>query len=262
MSDSKPFLPDYLGDGADEDLVFDDLDLSDIPTGPVTLAPAAVAEAPAEEPAQTKPRRTPRRGRSSVEEAAAAEPTTIVDEPVTSASVETAPAADAEEPAGAQPAPFPPREEGPAGSRIPPLLLAIVALALLTSLLSLGGLIAVSRTLARAGIAKENALAEQAALARVPALVAHLDDATARLDAAAGKLAAASPNGPPASVADVRHEIDLLKLALDGRQPQGLDALNNMTKDGFSEMTTKLDRIQARVGGAPAPSPKQDRDDN
>ena len=261
MSDSKPNLHEYLGDGADEDLVFDDLDFSEIPAAPVALAPADIVEAPAEEPAQTKPRRTPRRGRSSVEEMAVAEPA-IVDEPVAPASVEAAPAADAEEPAGAQPASFPPREEGPAGSRISPLLLAIVVLALLTSLLSLGGLIAVSRTLARAGIAKENALAEQAALARVPALVAHLDDATARLDAAAAKLAAASPNGPPASVADVHHEIDLLKLALDARQPQGLDALNSMTKDGFSEVTTKLDRIQARVGGAPAPSPKQDRDDN
>jgi hypothetical protein len=261
MSDSKPNLHEYLGDGADEDLVFDDLDLSELPIAPVALAPADIAETPAEAPVQTKLRRTPRRGRSSVDEAAAAEPA-IMDEPVPSASVEAAPAVDAEEPAGAQPAPFPPREDGPAGSRISPLLLAIVALALLTSLLSLGGLIAVSRTLARAGIAKENALAEQAALARVPALVAHLDDATARLDAAAGKLAAASPNGPPASIADVHHEIDLLKLALDARQPQGLDALNNMTKDGFSEVTTKLDRIQARVSGAPAPSPKQDHDDD
>jgi hypothetical protein len=257
MSDSKPTLHEYIGDGADEDLVFDDLDFAEIPD-----APAVIAEAPAEEPEQIKPRRSPRRGRSPVEEAAAAEPSPIEDEPVPSASVEAASAALAEEPAGAQPAPFPPREEGPAGSRIPPLLLAIVALALLTSLLSLGGLIAVSRTLARAGIAKENALAEQAALARVPALVAHLDDATAKLDAAAGKLAAASPNGPPASVADVHHEIDLLKLALDARQPQGMDALNSMTRDGFSEVTTKLDQVQARLGGSPARPAKQDQDDN
>ncbi len=261
MSDSSPALHGYRGEEADEDLVFDELDFADLPPAPV-LVPATIAEVPApivEEPIATKPRRSPRRGRASVEVSAAPTSDSSEDELQISASADAAPVVIAEEPAGAQPAPFPPREAQPAGSRMSPLLLAIVALALLTSLLSLGGLIAVSRTLARAGIARENALAEQAALARVPALVAHLDDATARLDAAAGKLAAASPNGTPASVADVHHEIDMLKLALDARQPQGMDALNSTTRDGFSQVTTKLDRIAARVGGGA--KGKQDGDD-
>jgi hypothetical protein len=264
MSDSKPSLPDFPGGDADEELVFDDFAMVDAPDAPKTEtpAPAAAHAAPEVAEPQPEPRRTPRRGRKAVEEAS---PTESVAEPapVSSESTDAAPeATEVEEPAGGTSAPFPPRETQPAGSNSHKLLLAIVGLALFTSLISLGGLIAVSRTLARAGVAREEAVAERDALRRVPQLVQHLDDASAKLDAAASRLATASPNGAPASVADVQHQLDMLRLALDQRQPAGVSALNDMTRNGFSEVGTRLDRIQAKLGvAAPKPSP-QDQGDN
>jgi hypothetical protein len=257
MSDSKPPLPDFPGDDADEELVFDDFEM---------VEPEALKlEVPAPEVAEQKPepRRAPRRGRKAVEEAPPLPEPVAEEAPVPSESAEAAdPAAEAEEPAGETSAPFPPRETVPAGSNPHKLLLAIVCLALFTSLISLGGPIAVSRTLARAGVAREEAVAERDALRRVPDLVHHLDDASAKLDAAATKLAAASPNGPPASVADVQHQLDMLRLALDQRQPAGVASLNDMTRSGFSELGTRLDRIQAKLGVAPARPAKADQDDD
>lgn len=264
MSDNKPSLPDFPGDEADEELVFDDFEMVEAAeAAPVEMvAPAEGVPAPAPEVAeQPEPRRTPRRGRKAIEEPSPTEPVAI-EAPVPSESAEAPePVATAEEPAGETSAPFPPRETVPAGSNPHKLLLAIVALALFTSLISLGGLIAVSRTLARAGVAREEAVAERDALRRVPQLVQHLDDASAKLDAAASKLAAASPNGPPASVADVQHQLDMLRLALDQHQPAGIDALNSMTRSGFSEVATRLDRIQSRLGGAPARPANANQDD-
>ena len=166
-------------------------------------------------------------------------------------SAEADPAA-AEEPAGA-PAPFPPLGAEPAGSKLSPMLLAIVAFALLTSLISLGGLIAVGRTLARAGADRAQAASERAALAGVSDLVAHLDATSARLDSAGPRTAPPAPMatngtaGPAITMADLHHELDALKLALSQRQPEGLTPLNNMTRDGFTEVTTKLDRLSAQV---------------
>lgn len=251
MSDSNPSLPDLTGEDADEELVFDDFELADAPEAlPIETA------APVPDSVEPQPRRTPRRGRRALEEAPSQ----------TLPSFESAdvapPAAEAEEPAGGTPAPFPPRETAPAGSNIPKLLLAIVCLALFTSLISLGGLIAVSRTLARAGVAREEAVAERDALRRVPSLVRHLDDASAKLDTAASRLAAASPHGPPASVADVQHQLDMLRLALDQHQPAGMSALNDQTRAGFSEIGTRLDRIQARLGVTPARPVRANQDAN
>jgi hypothetical protein len=263
MSDSKPSLPDFPGDDADEELVFDDFEMAEAPeAAPIeAAAPAEIVSAPEVIEQQPEPRRAPRRGRKAVEALPSPEP--VAEEaPVPSESAEAAePAAKAEEPAGETSAPFPPRETVPAGSNPHKLLLAIVCLALFTSLISLGGLIAVSRTLARAGVAREEAVAERDALRRVPQLVQHLDDASAKLDAAATRLAVASPNGAPASVADVQHQLDMLRLALDQRQPAGVASLNDMTRSGFSEIGTRLDRIQARLGVAPTKATAQDQDD-
>jgi len=266
MSDNKPPLPDFPGDDADEELVFDDFEMVATPEAPQAAMPAPAPAAPEATPEvpgdQPEPRRAPRRGRKAVEAPSPPEPVAEV-APVPSESAEAAePAAEAEEPAGETSAPFPPRETVPAGSNPHKLLLAIVCLALFTSLISLGGLIAVSRTLARAGVAREEAVAERDALRRVPQLVQHLDDASAKLDAAATKLAAASPNGPPASVADVQHQLDMLRLALDQRQPAGVSSLNDMTRSGFSEIGTRLDRIQAKLGVLPARPAKADQDDD
>jgi len=267
MSDSKPSLPDFPGDDADEELVFDDFEMIETvetPKAPKMAVPAPAPVAPeaapevAEQPPE--PRRAPRRGRKAVEAPPPPEPV-AEDAPVPSESADAAePVAEAEEPAGETSAPFPPRETVPAGSNPHKLLLAIVCLALFTSLISLGGLIAVSRTLARAGVAREEAVAERDALRRVPQLVQHLDDASAKLDTAATRLAAASPNGPPASVADVQHQLDMLRLALDQRQPAGVASLNDMTRSGFSEIGTRLDRIQAKLGVLPTHLAKQDQD--
>jgi hypothetical protein len=252
MTDSNPSLPDFLGDDADEELVFEAFEAAD--------APAPKATMPAGDKAETdKPRRIARRGRKAVE-AGAADPV-VVEEPIETVSAEAAPAAEADEPADAETAPFPPQATATAGSKTPIWLMAIVACALLTCMFSLGGLIAVSRTLAKADVAREEAEAEREALRKVPTLVQHLDDASAKLDAAAAKLAAASPNGPPASISDVQHQLDTLKLALDARQPQGVSALNDLTRAGFSELGTRLDRIDAHMGGSrprsPAPADDQ-----
>jgi hypothetical protein len=59
----------------------------------------------------------------------------------------------------------------------------------------------------------------------------------------------------------VPHPLDMLRLALDPRQPTGVDALNNMTRSGFSEIGTRLDRIQARLGVAPARPAQRDQSD-
>jgi hypothetical protein len=231
MSDAHP-SPDFLSGDADEELVFDEVE--------TTESTITVETIP-------QPRRGSRRGRKSIEDGASA--AVPLEDHEQHSSAEVAPAASAEEPAGA-PAPFPPQGVDPAGSKSNWLLLAIVTLALLTSLFSLGGLIAVGRTLARTGVDRREALAERVALERVPLLVAHLDEASVRLDAASARLSAAAPSGPPATVADVRRELDSLKLALAQHQPQGLDTLNGMTRDGFSEMATKLDRMSAQLGGA------------
>ena len=265
MSDSKPILPDFPGDDADEELVFDDFEIMEAAEAPILdpVAPAAVVSAPDVVEPQPETRRAPRKGRKAVVEETPPPEPVAEEAPVPTESAEAAePAVEAEEPAGETSAPFPPRETVPAGSNPHKLLLAIVCLALFTSLISLGGLIAVSRTLARAGVAREEAVAERDALRRVPNLVQHLDDASAKLDAAASRLASASPNGPPASVADVQHQLDMLRLALDQRQPAGVAALNDMTRSGLSELGTRLDRIQARLGVTPARPAKQDQDDD
>jgi hypothetical protein len=235
MSDVQT-LPDYLQGDAGEELMFDE--------------PAAIASpAPDAAPDAAPPRRA--RGRTSAAPVAAeAAP---IEEPVPPVSDAAAPAAaPLEETAGAAPAPFPPQGVVPAGARPSILLLAVTLFALLTSLVSLGGLIAVGRTLARVETERAHAESERAALAAAPALLARLTQAGARLDTAAQRYAAAAPAGQPATIADVRHELDLLKIALAGSQPQGLAALNSTTHSGLSEIATKLDQIQARLDPKPA----------
>jgi hypothetical protein len=233
MSDAAPTPRDFIGDGADEELMFDE--------------PIAADAAPVPSEAEiAKPRRVARRGRKSLGEDAPPEPAPAASMPSPSAEAEPA---TAEEPAGA-PAPFPPLGAEPAGSKLQFWLLAIVAFAMLTSLVSLGGLIAVGRTLARAGADRDRLAAERTALAGVPQLVAHLDAASARLDDASARVVpgtTASAVGPAITMADLHHELDALKLALGQRQPEGLGSLNDMTRDGLSEMTTKLDRLSAQV---------------
>jgi hypothetical protein len=129
------------------------------------------------------------------------------------------------------------------------MLLAIVILALFTSLVSLGGLIAVGRTLAQAQADRARAESERNELARVPEIVKSLDDASAKLAAAASR----TPNGPPATVADVKQALDDLRLALAAHQPDGLAPLTGMTRDGFAEVGTRLDRLSAQIGGRSAP---------
>jgi hypothetical protein len=169
-----------------------------------------------------------------------------------------------EEPAGGASAPFPPHGAESAGSRTNPLLLAIVGLALLSSLLAVGGLITVSRTLAQANVARQEAEARQDALVGVPALVAQIKTATDRLDAASTRAAAASPSGPPATLEDIRHELDTLKLALAQHQPDGVSTLTGTTRDGFAEVAERLDRLsdqlKAAKGGAVSASPSASRE--
>jgi hypothetical protein len=129
------------------------------------------------------------------------------------------------------------------------LLLAIVILALFTSLLSLGGLIAVGRTLAQAEADRGRAEDERNVLARVPEIVKALDSATNKLAIAASR----TPGGPPATAADIKQALDELRLSLAQHQPDGLAPLNGLTRDGFAEIGARLDKLSAQVGGRPMP---------
>jgi hypothetical protein len=98
----------------------------------------------------------------------------------------------------------------------------------------------------------------------VPELVAHLNDASARLDTTSQRLSAASPAGPPATIADIRHELDVLKMDLSQHEPDGIASLGGTTRDGFSEIGTKLDRLSEQLdgmkkGGASSASPPATR---
>ncbi|WBO22123.1 hypothetical protein [Sphingomonas abietis] len=248
MSDARP-LPDFLGNDSDEELVFEDPFFAE----ETVMAEAApvVAE---EVPAIAEPRRTVRRGRKALE----ATPPPIVADPEPArpeppVSADAAAAASPEDSAGVASAPFPPHGAASADTKIPMLMVAITIFALLTSLLSLGGLIMVSRTLTHAEADRARAAEERATFEGVPALVARLAAASSHLDAAEQRLSAASPSGPPATIADIRHELDMLKIALAAHQPDGMDALNGTTRDGFSEISTRLDHLQARLTG-PQPS--------
>jgi len=227
MAKAPPPHQDFVND-LDEDLVFDD------------------PEPNAANATSAKPRRV-KRGQAKTTGSASP-----ADTPASwNAGVPSIPAASAEQAVANSPSQAAP-------SRPQPWLLAIVALALLTSLISLGGLLMVSRTLGHAEAERENVRAEHEMLARVPVLVERLDQASRRMDEAAGRLATASPSGAPATVAEIRHELDALKLALADHQPDGVAALNNATREGFSELGTKLDRLSDRLdrtGGVSASRP-------
>lgn len=230
MKNALPPLPDFLAEDGDDELEFDGLEALD-PAPPAApkakIAKARRARAAAASPAQ--------------EQAIEAEPSIEPAAPPPAA----APVAAAEEPVGAA-VPFPP-QPAPAGSKPQPWLLALVGLSLFSSFVSVGGLITVSRTLAQAETARQAAGAERDRFAQVPDLVARLDTASQRLDAAATRLASAAPSGPPATIAEIRHEIDALKLALAEHQPDGVASLSGTTRDGFSEMATRLDRLTDRL---------------
>ncbi len=227
MSDPDP-LQDIFGDHADEELVFDEVE---------TLAP------PLPEPRTAKPRRLARRAEPSP-------PTEDATEVVTPGVPDASPSAPTDpvvagEPAGAD-APFPPQAD-PAGSTPSPWLIVAVGLALLSTMLSLGGVIAVGRTLSRVAAERQDSAQEHEALARVPGLAVRMDEAGAKLEDAASRMAAATPAGPPVTIADVRHELDALRLDLAQHQPQGVETLSGTTREGFAALTLRLDRMSERL---------------
>jgi hypothetical protein len=234
MSDTLLSPSDLLGSDADEELVFDD------------EAPAAAAPVAEAKPA---PKRA-RKSRAEVPVAAPGEALAAIETGPEQISAEAPLHASVEEPAAAPPAPFPPQAPASAGSKPQVWLLGIVALATVSSFASLGGLLMVSRTLAHAEADRVEAASERATFARIPDLVARLDAASLKLEAVTARATSASPAGPPATIADVRHELDMLKLALAQHQPEGLDALNSNVRGGFQDLATRLDRL---AGRAPAP---------
>lgn len=236
MSEMLPTPQDFIGDDADEELVFDE--------------PPAVEPVPssASAPKLSKDRALKPAPVETAEANPAPEPVRPEVSLISSPAV--AQRAPAEEPAGGASAPFPPHGAEPAGSKTNPLLLAIVGLSLLSSLFSVGGLITVSRTLAKADAAKQGAQARQDALAGVPALVAQINRASDRLDNASARLTVASPSGPPATLVDIRHELDALKLALAEHQPDGVSSLSGTMRDGFAEMAARLDRLSDQLNRA------------
>ncbi len=228
MTDT-PIDPTDLAASGDDELVFDD------------IAPAA---------APRKSRRTPAKGRDAAAGA---------DAPAADLPPSAAPARDvAEEPAD-PPAPVPQPGDASAGSAPPGaaprdrsrmILLAIVGLALFTSLMSLGGLIAVSRTLAAAQAQRAQASGERAELARLPELIAALDRTNAGLAAASARGGPAAPpvgTTTPLTAEDLRHSLDDLRLALDNHQPAGSAAIGDTLHSGFAEIGVRLDRIDAQL---------------
>lgn len=225
MTDTPIEPTDFAAAGDDEELVFEDV--------------------PAVPP--KKSRRAPAKGRDAAELPPSAAPDT----------------AATEEPAD-PPAPVPQPGDASAGSDHPAaaprdrrqvLLLAIVGLALFTSLMSLGGLIAVSRTLAAAQAQREQAASERAELARLPEMIAALDRMDARLAAAPAQASPApvATGAAPLTAEDLHHSLDDLRLALANRQPAGANAIGDTLHSGFSEIGTRLDRIEARLA-RPAPA--------
>jgi len=216
-------------DFGDDELVFDE--------------PAAIAAEFRSEIEPARPHRSPRRGHDTVAETALAVPEQGEVPPSTSVSAQPAIAEEPAEP----PAPVPRPDVGSAGfRRREVMLLAIVLLALFTSLLSLGGLIAVGRTLAHAEADRARSEDERAALARVPAVVKSLDDASARLALAASRTPA-DVSSHPVTADDLRHALDDLRLSLAAHQPDSLGPLSGMTRNGFSELGTRMDRLAGEV---------------
>ena len=209
----------------DEALVFEDEEAA-----PAVAAPAS----------KTKRRRAPRGGADRSEPAAEAAPET--EPPAAVAPPEAAPVAtttDAPHDANAAPP-----VDVTASPRLSPFrryaLPAIVGLSLVSSFASVGGLIAVGRSLADLRVERARAAEESEALAHVPATVAKLDRAVATLAAAAAQPAPAGGISPD----DLRHALDDLRLALAARQPQGVSALVDQSRSSFSEIATRLDRIE------------------
>lgn len=225
MSDIPP-LPDYLRDADDEELVFEDA---------VTVAIAAEA-VPA-----------PRRGRSRKAASPATPEADMVAEPAPPPAPVLAPAPEPDVAPAASVA------AAPAGSKIPMLLIAITLFALLTSLVSLGGMIAVGRALARVEAQGQHSAAERRAFAEAPALIARLTQVGQRLDTASQRYAAAAPSGPPASIADIRHELDMLRFGLSQHQPDAVSSLGGITREGFTDLATRIGRLQAQLAPRPAP---------
>ena len=218
-----PLAPTDFAASADDELVFDD------------IVPAAPSK---------KPRRAPARNRDAAVELP---PSAAPD--ASAAAEPTDPPVPVPQPGGASAGSIlseqRPRDRG----RI--VLLAIVGLALFTSLMSLGGLIAVSRTLAAAQSQREEGRGDRDALARLPEMIAALDRVDARLAAAPARTGDAPavpvPAIPPLTSDDFHHGLDALRLSLDARQPAGASAVGDTLHAGFAEMGVRLDRIEARL---------------
>jgi hypothetical protein len=229
MTDATRSPADFAAMVDDDELMFDE---------PANIVPTSITE-PAEDTA--KPRRSPRRGRDAVGTTTEPAPEVAAAQLLPSAAAEPV---DAEKPAGSS-APVPQPDVRPAGfDRKQAMLLAIVALALFTSLLSLGGLIAVGRTLAHAEADRARAEDERTALVRVPVMVKALDDASVRIAQAAAR----TPTSSLSVTGDeMRHAIDDLRLSLANRQPESMAPLVGTLHDGFSEIGTRVDHLADEV---------------
>jgi hypothetical protein len=245
MSDAATAPDSFV---ADEELTFGDLAVEN--DGDATAStgsdPAPTGRRPRKTPTgDQRPARAPRRKRTesvapepAIPEPATAPPAHIMADPApTTEAVADRPAAPAAAAAPTASAP---------GRDIRTMLLgAIAGCALLSSLASLGGLIAVSRTLAAAQTERARAAEQAETLARLPAIIARLDAAGARLSADAMH----APDGAAAVTLDqLRHEIDGLKAALDQRQAPGLPPLAQGMRDGFGDIGDRLTRIEQAIG--------------
>ncbi|WP_419827968.1 hypothetical protein [Sphingomonas sp.] len=126
------------------------------------------------------------------------------------------------------------------------LVAGAATLSCVASLASLGAVVTVGRTLAAVQAERAEARAEHEALAKLPATIAALDAASRRLAVAS---AHAAP-GDGLSADEFRRGLDGFRASLAGHQPDGMGALTGMTREGLSELATRLDRIEDRLDGA------------
>ena len=82
----------------------------------------------------------------------------------------------------------------------------------------------------------------------MPDIVKALGDATDKLAIAANRTA----GGAPATAADLKQALDEFRLSLDKHQPDGLAPLSGLTRDGFTEVGARLDRLSTQLAAARA----------
>lgn len=238
MSDMAPDAISF-----EDELVFDEeVPLAPPPPPPPPSAPAPLAPPPPPLAPAAKSRRGSRKG-------------TEPDAPEAEAGPALAP------PASDAPVP-PPSPETPttAAAAAAPrdkrqtLHAAALGLALLSTTMSLGGLITVSRTVAAAQAERAEMRDQRAQLKHLTETLGAIDRALAARAPQPGSVAGPSPASGALSPDEFHRGLDGLRLALDTREPGGMATVNASLRAGLGEIAARLDRLEGAVAANRQPS--------